>query len=244
MAQFSDDTSVDGAGALIILPTYDERENLPGISAAALSALPGAHLLVVDDSSPDGTGQLADALAREQPRLHVLHRSQDRGLGRAYLAGFRWALAHDYHYVFEMDADWSHDPADLPRLLAATAEADLVLGSRYITGGGVNGWARHRQWLSKGGNLYARGVLGLPQRDLTGGFKCFRREVLERLDLESVRSVGYAFQVELTWRAIQAGFRVREVPIVFSERREGASKMNSAIVSEAMLGLVRLRLRG
>lgn len=244
MAQFSDDTSVDGAGALIILPTYDERENLPGISAAALAALPGAHLLVVDDSSPDGTGQLADELAREQPRLHVLHRNQDRGLGRAYLAGFRWALAHDYRYVFEMDADWSHDPADLPRLLAATGEADLVLGSRYIAGGGVNGWARHRQWLSKGGNLYARGVLGLPQRDLTGGFKCFRRGVLERLDLESVRSVGYAFQVELTWRAIQAGFRVREVPIVFSERREGASKMNSAIVSEAMLGLVRLRLRG
>ncbi|MCB9761230.1 MAG: polyprenol monophosphomannose synthase [Alphaproteobacteria bacterium] len=235
---------MDGDGALVILPTYNERENLPVVVPQVLGVLPRAHVLVVDDLSPDGTGDLADALAAGEPRVHVLHRAGLRGLGPAYLAGFRWALARDYRCVFEMDADLSHPPRYLPDLLRALEGADLVLGCRYMPGGGIQGWGPHRLLLSRAGNRYARAVLGLPYRDLTGGFKCFRRAVLEALDLEAVRSRGYGFQIELTWRAHRAGFRVAEVPIVFPDRERGVSKMSAAILHEATLEVLRLRLGG
>jgi dolichol-phosphate mannosyltransferase len=187
------------------------------------------------------TGALADALALADPRVHVLHRAGPRGLGPAYLAGFRWALERPYTHIFEMDADGSHPPRYLPAMLAAAREHDLVLGCRYMRGGGIEGWGPHRLALSRGGNLYARGVLGLPYRDLTGGFKCFRREVLEAIDLEAVRSQGYGFQIELTWRAWQRGFRIGEVPIVFPDRERGESKMSLNIAWEALVGVWRLR---
>jgi dolichol-phosphate mannosyltransferase len=230
-----------GAGALVVLPTYNEALNLPLIVPAVLAVLPAAHVLVVDDLSPDGTGALADALALADPRVHVLHRAGPRGLGPAYLAGFRWALERPYAHIFEMDADGSHPPRYLPAMLAAAREHDLVLGCRYMPGGGIEGWGPHRLALSRGGNLYARGVLGLPYRDLTGGFKCFRREVLEAIDLEAVRSQGYGFQIELTWRAWQRGFRIGEVPIVFPDRERGESKMSLNIAWEALVGVWRLR---
>ena len=224
--------------ACVVLPTYNERENLPAIVPAILAAAQ-VDVLVVDDSSPDGTGALADALAASHPRVRVLHRDRKEGLGRAYLAGFAEALARGYGRILEMDADFSHDPARLPDLLATGA--DLALGSRYVEGGGTENWGLGRRVLSKGGSLYARTILGLPVRDLTGGFKCFRREVLESLDLGSVRSTGYAFQIELTYRALKRGFTVREVPIVFADRRVGKSKMNRRIVVEALWMVWKIR---
>ena len=232
----------------LILPTYNEadnvepfvREALPKLAAAA----EGAHrLLIVDDSSPDGTGEIADRLAAELDAVEVLHRTVKDGLGRAYLAGFDRALAGGAQLVMEMDCDFSHDPVDIPRLIAAAVDADLVLGSRYVRGGGVVNWGLGRRILSRGGSWYARTVLGVPTRDLTGGFKCFRRSVLERLDLAHVHAEGYGFQIELTFRALEAGFRVREVPIVFHERRAGASKMSPRIALEAVWKVPALRLR-
>jgi dolichol-phosphate mannosyltransferase len=231
----------------LILPTYNEAENLEPIVASSSEVLAraapgGFRVLVVDDGSPDGTGAIADALAREHDWLEVLHRTHKAGIGPAYLAGFRHALDRGAGFLFEMDSDFSHDPADLARLLAAVrAGADLALGSRYVPGGGVGDWGPLRRLVSEGGSTYARWVLGLPVRDLTGGFKCFRREVLEAIHFDSVRSRGYAFQVELTYRAVKAGFRVVEVPITFRDRRVGQSKMSWRIVAEAMVLVPRLR---
>lgn len=232
-----------GAGpAWLVLPTYNEAENLEPLVAAALANLPdSARILVVDDNSPDGTGELADRLAAGEPRIEVLHRAQKEGLGPAYIAGFRHALAAGADRVLEMDSDFSHDPADLPRLLAATEEADVAIGSRYVSGGGVENWSKLRQAISRGGSTYARLVLGLDIRDLTGGFKCFRREVLEAIDLDAISTRGYAFQVEMTYRAVRRGFKVAEVPIVFRERRVGSSKMDLKIVAEAVWRLPLLR---
>ena len=220
--------------ALICLPTYNERENLGPITEAILAAAPDVDVLVIDDGSPDGTGLLADELAAREPRVHVLHRAKKEGLGKAYLAGFDWALARDYGLVLEMDADFSHDPGYLPAMLAKAQEADLVLGSRYVPGGGTVNWGLGRKILSRGGSLYARTILGVRIRDLTGGFKCFRREVLEAIELGTVECSGYAFQIELTYRAILRGFRVAEIPIVFADRRVGQSKMSRRIVLEAI----------
>ena len=220
--------------AVICLPTYDERENIGPIVSAILAAAPEADVLVIDDNSPDGTGVLADEIAAREPRVKVLHRAGKEGLGKAYLAGFAWALARGYDLVLEMDADFSHDPKYLPTLLARAKDADLVLGSRYVKGGGTVNWGVGRKLISRGGSLYARTILGLPIRDLTGGFKCFRREVLEAIDLGSVECSGYAFQIELTFRAVRRGFRVAEVPIVFADRRVGHSKMSRRIVLEAI----------
>lgn len=232
-----------GAGpAWLVLPTYNEAENLEPLVAAALANLPdSARVLVVDDNSPDGTGDLADRLKAAEPRIDVLHRKEKEGLGPAYIAGFRHALAAGAGRILEMDSDFSHDPADLPRLLAATEEADVAIGSRYVSGGGVENWSKVRQAISRGGSTYARTVLGLPIRDLTGGYKCFRREVLETIDLDAIASRGYAFQVEMTYRAIQLGFSVKEVPIVFRERRAGASKMSRSIVLEAAWMVPKMR---
>jgi dolichol-phosphate mannosyltransferase len=227
--------------ACVILPTYNERENLPQIVPQILAAAPEIDVLVVDDNSPDGTGQAADELAAKEPRVRVLHRQSKDGLGRAYLAGFAEALARGYGRILEMDCDFSHSPERLPHLLAASREADLVLGSRYVEGGGTVNWGLGRRALSRGGSFYARTILGLPVRDLTGGFKCFRREVLEAIDLKSVRSTGYAFQIELTYRALKRGFKVREVPIVFADRRVGKSKMSRRIVLEALWMVWKIR---
>ena len=232
---------MDERRAVICLPTYDERENLEPIVAAIHAAVPRVDVLVVDDNSPDGTGRLADALAARDPRVKVLHRPGKQGLGRAYLAAFEWALERRYDLVLEMDADFSHDPRHLPALLAASRDADLVLGSRYGPGGRTVNWGLGRKLISRGGSVYARTILGVPVRDLTGGFKCFRREVLEALDLASVECSGYAFQIELTFRALRAGFRVVEVPIVFTERRVGQSKMSRRIVLEAMVRVWSMR---
>ncbi len=224
--------------ALVCIPTYNERDNIGPITQAVLAADPRVDILVVDDNSPDGTGQLADELAAKEPRVRVLHREKKEGLGRAYLAAFRWALAQGYTYILEMDADFSHDPRYLPTFLdAAEGGADLVLGSRYVDGGGTVNWGVGRKLISRGGSLYARSILGVDVRDLTGGFKCFNRRVLERIDLDAVRSTGYAFQIELTYRTLRNGFTVREVPIVFEDRRVGHSKMNKKIFVEA-LGMV------
>jgi dolichol-phosphate mannosyltransferase len=235
-------------GAWLILPTYNEAENVEALVRAALGQLSSAGvehtILVVDDSSPDGTGELADGLAGEHPEVRVLHRPLKDGLGRAYLAGFEEALRNGAELVLEMDADFSHDPADLPRLIAAAGAADLVLGSRYVPGGGVENWGRLRRLLSRGGSWYARTLLGVPVRDLTGGFKCFNRRVLEAIDLTGVHADGYGFQIELTYRAIQAGCTVTEVPILFRERREGRSKMTARIALEAVWKVPALRLRG
>ena len=229
--------------ACVVLPTYNEHDNLPQIVPGILAAARELDVLVVDDNSPDGTGLLADQLAVREPRVRVLHRERKEGLGRAYLAGFQRALAGGYGRILEMDADFSHDPARLPALLAASREADLVLGSRYVPGGGTVNWGIGRRALSRGGSFYARTILGLGVRDLTGGFKCFRREVLEAIRFEDVRSRGYAFQVELTYRAVQAGFRVVEVPIVFRDREHGTSKMSWRIAAEAMWLVPLLRFR-
>jgi dolichol-phosphate mannosyltransferase len=231
--------SVDGT-AWLILPTYNEAENIEAIVLAAGEALgrapcEGFRVLIVDDNSPDGTGELADALAERHTWVLVLHRERKEGIGPAYLAGFRYALGAGAAYVLEMDSDFSHDPADLPRLLEGIRDgADLALGSRYVPGGGVSDWGLLRRLVSQGGSTYARLVLSLRVRDLTGGFKCFRREVLEAIHFDSVRSQGYAFQVELTYRAVRTGFHVVEVPIVFRNRRHGQSKMSWRIAAEAM----------
>jgi dolichol-phosphate mannosyltransferase len=230
--------------SLVVLPTYNERENIEPILAAILAQSPDFDVLVVDDDSPDGTGQIVDRLVAEQPqRLHVLHRDGKRGLGTAYIEGFLWALAREYAYVFEMDADFSHAPTDLLRLRAALTEggADVAVGSRWVGEGGTRNWSFLRTFISRGGSLYARLILGLPIGDLTSGFKCFSRRVLESLDLHSVRSNGYAFQVEMNYRCHQRGFRIAEVPIVFVDRRVGKSKMGGHIVTEAMLVVLRLR---
>jgi dolichol-phosphate mannosyltransferase len=227
----------------VILPTYNEAGNVEPVVRAVVAAVPGARVLVVDDASPDGTGAIADRLAAELPQVEVLHRAAKAGLGRAYVSGFGRALAGGASHVIEMDADLSHDPADLPRLLAAAHDdgADLVLGSRYVDGGGVEDWDLLRRAISRGGCTYARRVLGVGVRDLTGGFKCFRAEALEAIDYASVRSQGYAFQVELTFRALRQGLTVREVAITFRERRRGDSKMSAAIALEAAVLVPRLR---
>jgi dolichol-phosphate mannosyltransferase len=226
---------------LVILPMYNERENVRPIVSAVLGQ-GNFSALIVDDNSPDGTGEVAEQLKREHPgRVDVLHRAGKLGLGTAYIAGFRWALARDFTHIFEMDADFSHPPAMLPTLLAATAGADLVLGSRRVPGGATPDWSLTRRFISAGGSIYARLILGLPVHDLTGGFKCFRRGVLEAIDLDTVRSEGYLFQIELTYRALQLGFAVSEVPFVFMDRRVGQSKMSSRIVREAALGVWKLR---
>jgi dolichol-phosphate mannosyltransferase len=233
----------------LILPTYNEAENVQAIVAAAAEVLAraapdGFRVLVVDDGSPDGTGRIADQMAAEREWLEVLHRTEKNGIGPAYLAGFSHALGHGAGYVMEMDSDFSHDPADLARLLQAVYDgADLALGSRYVPGGGVTDWGLLRRIISEGGSTYARLVLGLHVRDLTGGFKCFRRDVLEAIRFDGVRSQGYAFQVELTYRAVQAGFRVVEVPITFRDRQQGTSKMSWRIAAEAMWLVPLLRFR-
>jgi len=231
--------------AWLILPTYNEAENVGPILRAARAHLrQDDRILVVDDNSPDGTGALADALAEELPGVEVLHRPEKQGLGRAYLAGFAYVLQRGADLVLEMDADFSHDPADLPRLIAAAEDrADLVLGSRYVPGGSVTDWGLTRKLVSRGGSWYARVILGVHVRDLTGGFKCFRRSVLEALDLDAVHADGYGFQIELTYRTIKAGFRVAELPIIFRDRRVGQSKMNARIALEAVWKVPALRRR-
>ena len=228
--------------ALVIVPTYNERDNLGPIVAAILAADPRLDILVVDDNSPDGTGQLADELAAKEPRVRVYHREKKEGLGRAYIAAFKRALADPYEFIFEMDADFSHDPKYLPDFLEAmNPGADLCRGSRRVPGGGTVNWGVGRQVISAGGSFYARSILGIDIQDVTGGFKCFRRSVLEAIDLDAVKSSGYAFQVELTYRAIRKGFRVAEIPIVFEDRRVGKSKMSRKIFLEAMGMVWRLR---
>jgi dolichol-phosphate mannosyltransferase len=229
--------------ALVVIPTYNERGNLELIVPQILEQDPRLEVLVVDDNSPDGTGQLADELAGASPRVHVLHRPSKAGLGKAYLAGFRWALDRGYDFIFEMDADFSHDPKYLPHLLRAIEDADLVIGSRYRTGVNVINWPISRLLLSLGANQYARWITGLPLTDSTGGFKCFRRRVLESLDLERIRSNGYSFQIEMSFRAWKKGFRLSEIPIVFTDRVEGQSKMNKRIVREAIWMVWWLRLQ-
>lgn len=228
--------------AWLVLPTYNEAENVEPLVEAARAKLPSsAQVLIVDDGSPDGTGEIADRLAERHENVRVLHRARKEGLGPAYIAGFREALAGGAGLILEMDSDFSHDPAYLPRLLEAAKRADLVLGSRYVPGGGVSDWGPLRRAVSRGGSTYARLVLGVDVRDLTGGFKCFRREVLEAIDLDQISARGYAFQVEVTYRAIRLGFKVVEVPIVFRERRVGTSKMDLKIVAEAVWRLPLLR---
>jgi len=228
--------------AWLVLPTYNEAENVESLVEAARAKLPpSAQVLVVDDGSPDGTGAIADRLAERHENVHVLHRARKEGLGPAYIAGFRFALERGAGFVMEMDADFSHDPAYLPRLLDAAKRADVVLGSRYVDGGGVSDWGSLRRAVSRGGSAYSRLVLGVPVRDLTGGFKCFRREVLEAIDLDAITTRGYAFQVEMTYRAIRRGFKVVEVPIVFRDRRVGTSKMDLSIAAEAVWRLPLLR---
>jgi dolichol-phosphate mannosyltransferase len=235
------------SGTWLVLPTYNEAENIGAIVEASLDALARTgehHVLIVDDNSPDGTGRIADDLTAAHERVSVLHRPGKQGLGRAYIAGFEHALAHGAERVMEMDSDFSHDPADIPRLVEATRNgADLALGSRYIEGGGVENWGLSRRFVSRGGCLYAQAILRVPVRDLTGGFKCFRREVLEGIGIEELHADGYGFQIELTYRALKAGFKVREVPITFRERRAGASKMSAWIAVEAVWKVPALKLR-
>jgi dolichol-phosphate mannosyltransferase len=228
---------------LVIVPTFNEAQNLPLIVPMILKQDPRLDVLVVDDNSPDGTGDIAARLAQSDSRVHVLRRASKDGLGRAYLAGFRWGLSQDYRAMFEMDADFSHDPDFLPGFLQALEEADLVLGSRYATGVNVINWPISRLLLSLGANLYARIVTGLPLTDCTGGFKCFRREVLEAIDLDEVRSNGYAFQIEMSFRAWKKGFRLKEIPIIFHDRVEGQSKMSRKIMREAIWMVWWLRLQ-
>ncbi|MDQ4024620.1 MAG: polyprenol monophosphomannose synthase [Actinomycetota bacterium] len=234
-------------GVWLILPTYDEAENIEALVEAALPQLASTQLtptiLIVDDASPDGTGRIADRLASEHSEVQVLHRPQKDGLGRAYLAGFGRALSADADLIMQMDSDFSHEPADLPRLISAAGAADVALGSRYVPGGGVTNWAWSRRLLSRGGCAYARMILGVPVRDLTGGFKCWNRSALERVDLAGVDAHGYGFQIEMTYRAIKAGLTVTEVPIVFRERREGQSKMDTRITLEAVWKVPALRFR-
>ncbi len=226
--------------ALVIIPTYNERENLEPITAAVLAAEPRVDILVVDDNSPDGTGQLADALAAKNPRIKVLHREKKEGLGRAYLHAFRWALDAGYAYVIEMDADFSHKPAYVPDLLSKAADFDLVIGSRYIPCGGTSGWGFHRRLLSEGANIFARGMLGLKVRDCTAGFRCYTAEALRRIDFSSVLAEGYSFQVEMLVRVLKSGGQVAEIPIIFEERRHGRSKISRTEVFKAIGTVLRL----
>ena len=228
---------------IVIIPTYNERENLPPIVSRVRAAVPAAHVLVVDDGSPDGTGELADGLARADDRVHVLHRTAKDGLGAAYLAGFAWALERGHDVVVEMDADGSHQPEQLPSLLAALADADLVIGARWIPGGRVENWPRRREVLSRGANVYARLLLGIPLHDATGGYRAFRRETLQKIGLEGVESRGYCFQVDLALRTLRAGLRVREVPITFVERVHGSSKMSQDVILESMVKIARWGVR-
>lgn len=225
---------------LVIIPTYNEADNVERISTSVLSSLPDADLLFVDDSSPDGTGAIADRLAASNPRIHVLHRTVKDGLGRAYIAGFKWALARDFNRIFEMDADFSHDPARLPAFIEEARQSDLVLGTRYKGGIRVINWPLNRLLTSMGAGMYVRAITGMPVSDPTGGYKCFRREVLEAIDLDAVQSNGYSFQIELTHTAWWLGFRIGEVPIVFEDRRAGHSKFNSKIAREAFFMVWRL----
>jgi len=238
------DAPAQGTGTWVVLPTYDEAENLPGIAAAILEILPAATLLVVDDSSPDGTGELAEQLSAGQPRIKVRHRPGKEGLGRAYLDGFRVALDGGATSLIQMDADWSHDPAVLPSLLAPIAEdrADLVIGSRYVKGGKVLDWGLGRRLVSRGGSIFARTVLGLTPNDLTGGFKAWRASTLAAIPFGGIHAGGYVFQIEMTYRASRAGARIREVPITFRDRRIGQSKMSRRIVFEALVVVVQLRV--
>ena len=232
---------------MICLPTYNERASLEllvrGIGKEVGETGHDLRILVVDDSSPDGTGEVADRLSEELPYVSVLHRTRKEGLGPAYVAGFRWALENGAERILQMDADFSHSPADIPRLVAAAEGAGLALGSRYVDGGGTENWGRARRGISRFGSFYSRAILGVSVRDLTGGFKCWRRETLAALPLDRIRTKGYAFQIETTYRALEAGFSVIEVPIVFAERRSGASKMTKGIVFEAMTTVPELRLR-
>ncbi len=230
------------ADCTVVIPTYNERENIELLLTRILE-YPRFRVLVVDDNSPDGTGQHVATLAQHEPRLAVLSRPEKLGLGTAYIAGFRWALATGAQFIFEMDADFSHDPSYLPQLLAAAETCyDLVLGSRYVRGGGTTDWGFLRQCISRGGNLYAGMILGLPIADSTGGFRCYRRTVLETINLNTVRSNGYSFQIEMVYRTLRAGFRIGEIPIIFPDRRVGKSKMSRRIVIEALINVWRLRL--
>jgi dolichol-phosphate mannosyltransferase len=234
------DTGRGTGPAIVAIPTYNERDNLETTVAAALAGCPEIDILIVDDSSPDGTGDIADALADEHPRVHVLHRAEKQGLGAAYLAAFAWAASHGYATVVEMDADGSHNPADLPRLLDALDEgADVSIGSRYVPGGSVQNWPLHRLALSRGAGVYTRAMLGLRVQDVTAGYRAYRLDGLQKLELDTVNSVGYCFQIDLTWRAVRAGFQITEVPIVFTERRAGASKMSGSITVEALWNVTR-----
>ena len=226
-------------GVLVIIPTYNESESLPGVLERLRHAVPEAHVLVADDNSPDGTGALADALAAKDDHVHVLHRAGKEGLGKAYLAGFAWGLERGYDVIVEMDADGSHRPEELPRLLAQIPHADVVLGSRWVPGGSVVNWPASRRVLSQGGSLYTRLALGIPTRDATGGYRAYRASALRSLDLGTVESNGYCFQIDLLWRALQRGLIVREVPITFVEREAGTSKMSGRIVREALLNVAR-----
>ncbi len=228
--------------ALVVIPTYNEGENLPRIVPEVLAQDERIQILVVDDNSPDGTGQVADQLAAENPRIHVLHRPGKQGLGKAYLAGFGWALERDYDRIIEMDADYSHHPKYLSPMLAASEDADLVLGSRYISGVNVINWPMSRLLLSYFANVYARIITGMTVRDLTGGFKCFRRSILEAINLNAIHSNGYAFQIEMSFRAHRRGFSIKEIAIVFADREHGQSKMSKAIVREAIWMVPKLRL--
>ena len=232
------------AGHLIIIPTYNESDNIEKLLDLISRTDPAAHVLIVDDNSPDRTYEIVERLMQTSypGRLFLLKRAGKLGLGTAYIAGFKWALARDYDYIFEMDADFSHDPKYLPAFLTAIEKHDLVLGSRYVPGGGVKNWGLLRKFISRGGSLYARTILGLSLRDLTGGFKCFRREVLEAIDLDSIKSNGYSFQIEMTYRACCKGFRIFETPIVFEDRTAGKSKMSRKIFLEAVLMVWKLRL--
>ncbi|WP_026924703.1 polyprenol monophosphomannose synthase [Glycomyces arizonensis] len=225
--------------ALVAIPTFNERDNLEHTVAAARRSCPDADLLIVDDNSPDGTGAIADALAEGDDRVRVLHRPDKRGLGAAYLAAFAWAAERGYRAVVEMDADGSHDPVDLPRLLGALEGAEVAIGSRYVPGGKVRNWPFHRLALSRGAGMYTRFMLGLAVQDVTAGYRAYRLDALGKLDLGTVTSVGYCFQIDLTWRAVKAGFTITEVPITFTERRAGASKMNRSITVEALRNVTR-----
>jgi len=228
--------------ALVVVPTYNESENIGGIISAVIGLGRGIEILVVDDNSPDGTGDIADLMARSDPRVHVMHREEKMGLGSAYIAGFKWALENtDAGYVFEMDADFSHDPAAIPEFLQEIREYDLVIGSRYLNGITVINWPLSRLILSYGANIYTRIVTGLPLKDSTGGFKCFRREVLRQLPLDDIKSDGYSFQIEMNFFCWKKGFRIKEIPIIFTDRRVGISKMSRKIIREAAFMVWRLR---
>lgn len=222
------------AHGLVVVPTYNEKENIERLTAQVLAVDPGLEILIVDDNSPDGTGDIADRMAAENPRVHVMHRPGKMGLGSAYREGFRYALERDYELVFEMDADFSHDPKYLPDFLAAADECDLVIGSRYVSGINVVNWPMSRLLLSYGASFYTRVITGLPVRDPTAGFKCFNRRVLESLDLDSIQSEGYSFQIEVHFKVWRKGFRIKEIPIIFIDRHSGTSKMSRKIVFEAV----------